>query len=125
MFPTSLTPPAADSELARSQVRAFLEKAVDDLPDDFRTVFILRDIEEMSIEETADQLSLKPRNGEDAAAPGAPLDAQRGREAACGDIFRTVSVRRSALRADGRPGHRTAARSRHEIGRLHVEICRN
>ena len=60
MFPTSLTPPPADSELARSQVRAFLEKAVDDLPDAFRTVFILRDIEEMSIEETANQLSLKP-----------------------------------------------------------------
>jgi RNA polymerase sigma-70 factor, ECF subfamily len=59
MFPTSLTPPGADSELARSQVREFLEKAVDDLPDAFRTVFILRDIEEMSIEETANQLSLK------------------------------------------------------------------
>lgn len=59
-FPTSSMPAAADSELARSQVREFLEKAVDDLPDVFRTVFILRDIEEMSIEETADQLSLKP-----------------------------------------------------------------
>jgi RNA polymerase sigma-70 factor (ECF subfamily) len=60
MFPTSLTPPPADSELARSQVRKFLEKAIDDLPDAFRAVFILRDIEEMSIEETANQLSLKP-----------------------------------------------------------------
>jgi len=59
MFPT-LSPPAADSELARSEVRAFLEKAVDDLPDAFRAVFILRDIEEMSIEETASHLSLKP-----------------------------------------------------------------
>ena len=60
MFPTSLTPPAADAELARGQVREFLEKAVDDLPDAFRTVFILRDVEEMSVEETANQLSLKP-----------------------------------------------------------------
>jgi RNA polymerase sigma-70 factor (ECF subfamily) len=60
MFPTSLMPPAADSELARRQVREFLEKAVDDLPDAFRTVFILRDVEEMSIDETANQLSLKP-----------------------------------------------------------------
>ena len=59
MFPTS-SPPAADSELARSQIREFLEKAVDDLPDAFRIVFILRDIEEMSTEETAEQLSLKP-----------------------------------------------------------------
>ena len=60
MFPTSLTQPGADSELARSQVRDFLEKAVDDLPEAFRLVFILRDIEEMSTEETANHLSLKP-----------------------------------------------------------------
>ena len=60
MFPTSMTPPGADSELDRGQVRAFLEKAVDDLPISFRLVFILRDIEEMSTEETANQLSLKP-----------------------------------------------------------------
>lgn len=60
MFPTSMTPPGADSELDRGQVRAFLEKAVDDLPESFRLVFILRDIEEMSTEETANQLSLKP-----------------------------------------------------------------
>ena len=59
MFPT-LPPPAADSELARSQIREFLERAVDDLPDTFRIVFILRDIEEMSTEATAEQLSLKP-----------------------------------------------------------------
>ena len=60
MFPTSLTPPGADSELGRSQIREFIEKAVDDLPDAFRMVFILRDIEELSTEETASQLSLKP-----------------------------------------------------------------
>lgn len=60
MFPVSLTPLSADSELAREEVRDLLEKAVDDLPDAFRLVFILRDIEEMSTEETAIQLSLKP-----------------------------------------------------------------
>ena len=60
MFPTSLTPPAADAELARKEVRAFLEQAVDDLAEPFRIVFILRDIEEMTTEETAEQLSVKP-----------------------------------------------------------------
>lgn len=60
MFPTSLKPPGADTELARKQVRELLEKAVDDLPDPFRLVFILRDVEEMSTDETAIQLSLKP-----------------------------------------------------------------
>ncbi|RWM15117.1 MAG: RNA polymerase sigma factor [Mesorhizobium sp.] len=60
MFPTSLKPPGADAELARKQVRNMLEKAVDDLPDPFRLVFTLRDIEEMSTEDTANQLMLKP-----------------------------------------------------------------
>ena len=60
MFPTALTPPGADAELGRSQVRDLLQNAVDELPDIFRVVFILRDIEEMSIEETARQLQLKP-----------------------------------------------------------------
>ena len=116
MFPTSLTPPAADSELARSQVREFLERAVDDLPDAFRTVFILRDIEEMSIEETADQLSLKPETVKTRLHRARRLDARRGREAACRDIFRTVSVRRRALRPDGRPGHRQIAEFRRRLG---------
>lgn len=59
MFPTSPTPPAADSELARRQVRDLLEQAIDELPTSFRIVFILRDVEEMSIEATAEQLALK------------------------------------------------------------------
>ncbi len=60
MFPTFTAPVASDAELARKQIREFLEKAVDDLPEDFRIVFMLRDIEDMSTEETASQLSLKP-----------------------------------------------------------------
>ncbi|KQU66694.1 RNA polymerase subunit sigma [Aminobacter sp. DSM 101952] len=60
MFPTSLTPPGADAELARGQARELLEQAIDELPETFRLVFILRDVEEMSIEETAAQLSIKP-----------------------------------------------------------------
>ncbi|CAN7693784.1 RNA polymerase sigma factor [Aminobacter sp. LjRoot7] len=60
MFPTSLTPPGADAELGRWQVRALLEQAIDELPAAFRIVFILRDVEEMSIDETAVQLAIKP-----------------------------------------------------------------
>lgn len=60
MFSTSLIPPAADAEVARRQVRAFLEQAIDDLAEPFRIVFILRDIEEMTTEETAEHLSVKP-----------------------------------------------------------------
>ena len=58
MFPTSL--PTADGELVRKEVREALEKIIDELPQAFRLVFILRDVEEMSTEETATQLSLKP-----------------------------------------------------------------
>lgn len=45
---------------ARAEVRRLLERAVDRLPDPFRIVFILRDIEEMNVEETASQLGLRP-----------------------------------------------------------------
>jgi len=42
---------------ARSQVRALLERKVDVLPESVRVVFVLRSIEEMSVEETADCLN--------------------------------------------------------------------
>lgn len=43
---------------ASAELRRFIERAIDGLPDDFRTVFVLRGVEEMSIAETADHLSL-------------------------------------------------------------------
>jgi RNA polymerase sigma-70 factor (ECF subfamily) len=49
-----------EADAARSQMRGLLEGAVDALPEAFRTVFILREVEELSVEETADQLELKP-----------------------------------------------------------------
>lgn len=60
MFPTSLMPLGADAESGRRQARQLLEQAIDELPAAFRVVFMLRDVEEMSVEETATQLSLKP-----------------------------------------------------------------
>jgi RNA polymerase sigma-70 factor (ECF subfamily) len=49
-----------EAAAARGEVRRLLERAVDQLPDHFRVVFILRDIEEMSVEETASHLGLRP-----------------------------------------------------------------
>jgi RNA polymerase sigma-70 factor (ECF subfamily) len=43
---------APDVALAREQLRKLLEQAVADLPDAFRTVFVLREIEGLSCEET-------------------------------------------------------------------------
>jgi len=43
---------------SREEIRAILEKAVESLPPAFRAVFALRDIEELSTEETAAVLNL-------------------------------------------------------------------
>jgi len=60
LFPLSLVPLPADTEAARSEMRQILETAIDGLPEGFRTVFVLRDVEGLSTEETAEQLTLKP-----------------------------------------------------------------
>ncbi|BBQ00928.1 RNA polymerase sigma factor (plasmid) [Burkholderia sp. SFA1] len=49
---------APDEALARAQVRALLERKLDELPELFRMVFVLRSIEEMSVEETAQCLRI-------------------------------------------------------------------
>lgn len=58
MFPSM--PANPETEAARSQIRQILEHAVDCLPDLFRVVFILREVEGLSVEETALHLSIKP-----------------------------------------------------------------
>ena len=60
LFPLSLAPLPAEMEAARSEMRQLLEAAIDDLPEGFRTVFVLRDVEGLSTEETAEHLKLKP-----------------------------------------------------------------
>ena len=42
----------------RSELRQLLERKIDELPDQFRTVFMLRDVEELSVEETAECLDV-------------------------------------------------------------------
>lgn len=59
-FPSMQAPIDPETEMSRMEVRQILEQAVDDLPDAFRAVFVLRDVEGMSIEETAAHLSIKP-----------------------------------------------------------------
>jgi RNA polymerase sigma-70 factor (ECF subfamily) len=55
--PSNSDPAAA---LARDQVRRLLEQAIDALPEPFRVVYILREIEECSVEDTATALGLRP-----------------------------------------------------------------
>src|SRR5262249_18415542 len=47
-----------DIAATRAEVRRLLEQRIDSLPEQFRTVFMLRDVEELSVEETAELLDL-------------------------------------------------------------------
>ncbi|MGJ4880809.1 MULTISPECIES: RNA polymerase sigma factor [unclassified Bradyrhizobium] len=57
-FPATSSDP--EKSVAQRQIQAVVERAIDDLSEPFRLVFIARVIEEMSIDETADLLGLKP-----------------------------------------------------------------
>jgi RNA polymerase sigma-70 factor (ECF subfamily) len=50
--------PNPEQTYSREEIRSILEKAVESLPATFRAVFALRDIEELSTEETAAMLNL-------------------------------------------------------------------
>ncbi|MFT4069226.1 RNA polymerase sigma factor [Paraburkholderia sp.] len=49
---------APERAAARAEWRALLERKLDELPDVFRVVFVLRSVEEMSVEETAQCLAI-------------------------------------------------------------------
>ena len=62
----------------RAQMRAILERRIDALPEGFRTVFVMRSVEELTVEETAHSL-------------GIPAETVRSRH------FRAKSLLREAL----------------------------
>lgn len=49
---------AAERVLERKETRAFIRHAIDQLPENYRTVLLLRDIEELNTAETARQLDV-------------------------------------------------------------------
>jgi RNA polymerase sigma-70 factor, ECF subfamily len=51
---------ASDASLARTQIRQMLEEAIARLPDQFRLVFIFRDVEGLSVAEVAEVLDVPP-----------------------------------------------------------------
>ena len=58
--PTEMTPTRADELLEREEVRALVRRGIDGLPENYRIVLVLRDIEEFSIAETAEKLEMTP-----------------------------------------------------------------
>ena len=69
------------TSLLRGEMRRLLERRIDELPMSFRTVFMLREVEEMSVEETA-------------VALGIPASTVRTR------LFRARALLRQALARD-------------------------
>jgi RNA polymerase sigma-70 factor (ECF subfamily) len=59
-FPSRFGSEDPASDAARKEIRRLLERAVDELPEAFRLVFVMREIEECSVEDTAASLGLKP-----------------------------------------------------------------
>jgi RNA polymerase sigma-70 factor (ECF subfamily) len=53
-----VTTEAPETAAMRNELRRLLERRIDELPAQFRVVFILRDVEEMSVEEAAECLDI-------------------------------------------------------------------
>ena len=56
----SMSGAAPDKAQARAELRAMMEEAIGRLPEPFRLVFVLREIEGLSVEEVAETLGLVP-----------------------------------------------------------------
>jgi len=56
--PLTTAQPTPEQTIARREIRNAIEKAVDELPPNFRSVFMLRAIEQLSVEETASCLGI-------------------------------------------------------------------
>jgi len=57
---TDISPEQPEDAAARAQMRVLLETKIDQLPDAFRTVFVLRAVEEMTVEEAGVCLGIPP-----------------------------------------------------------------
>ena len=63
--------PNPEQQYNQAELRDILSKTIQGLPASFRTVFVLRDVEGLSTEETAEALGSQHSGGEIAAAAGA------------------------------------------------------
>lgn len=59
-FPLAAAPDDPERAMAQREILKIVERATDHLPEIFRTVFVARVVEEMSVQETADLLDLAP-----------------------------------------------------------------
>jgi RNA polymerase sigma-70 factor (ECF subfamily) len=52
-LPDSLAPGTPEKTMLRAEMRRLIERKIDELPDGYRTVFVLREVEDLTVEETA------------------------------------------------------------------------
>jgi RNA polymerase sigma-70 factor, ECF subfamily len=60
IFPGARVDNNPERDASRAEIRRLLERAIDELPEAFRIVFVMREIEQMNVEETASQLDIPP-----------------------------------------------------------------
>ena len=91
---------AADPEraAARREVRSVVERLIDELPEQFRVVFVMRAVEEMSVEETARILQLQPETVR-TRFYRARQSLQRGLQVELASAQREVSLRDDSFQA--------------------------
>ena len=58
-FPAAYAPDDPEKTMAQREIQHIVERAVDELPDAFRVVFVTRVMEGMSVEETAELLNIR------------------------------------------------------------------
>ena len=82
---------------ALADIRRLLERAISGLPEHYRIVFVMRDVEEMSIEETAHLLGSATADREHTVAsrPQAAASGAAGQGRRC--VYGHLSLRRRAL----------------------------
>jgi len=97
---TSTAPNPEEEAMARS-VTALLETAVDSLPEAYRSVFMLREIEGLNTNEAAECLGLS-RGSRESKAASRPRDVARGDlQTHRADASERFSIRRRAVRRPG------------------------
>ncbi len=84
------------ARVIRAETRRMLERRIDELPVSFRTVFIMREVEEMSVEETAVCLSIPPATVRSRLFRARALLREalaRDMDTATGDVFAFAGAR--------------------------------
>ena len=54
----SLAPEAPENAMLRTEMRRLIERKIDELPEAYRTVFMLREVEDMTVDETSSALGI-------------------------------------------------------------------